>query len=320
MLDSFNRNIDYMRVSITERCNLRCGYCMPNEFAHTSYDDILRYEEILRVCEIVASIGIKTIRVTGGEPLTRKDAVSFIGRLKNISEIECVTMTTNAVLLRQYVDELVVHGLDGLNISLDSLDSKTYERITGKDELSNVLMSLEKVLNVGLRVKVNCVLMKGLNENDILPIARMAEKESLDIRFIELMPTVQGRKFEGVSGEEVLGILQDKYPDITQDSSKQGSGPARYYKSKNLTGKIGLINAVSGQICSECNRLRLTSEGFLKLCLNFDKGLDLRQMLRGGASDDEIRNAVKVAIYEKPRQYHFGSDEVGIKCMSNIGG
>ena len=320
MLDSFNRDIDYMRVSITDRCNLRCGYCMPSEFTHIAHDDILRYEEILRACEIMASTGIKIIRVTGGEPLTRKGCVNFIGRLKSIPGIERVTMTTNAILLEQYIDELVVCGLDGLNISLDSLNPKTYERITGKDELCTVLASLRKALNVGLGIKINCVIMKNLNDDDVLPIVRMAETMPVDIRFIELMPTMWGRRFEGVTGEEIFSILQGEYPDLTLDLLKRGSGPAKYYNSSSLMGSIGLINAVSGHICSDCNRLRLTSEGFLKLCLNFDKGLDLRKMLRGGASDIEIRDAVATAIREKPKQYNFNSGSVGIERMSNIGG
>ena len=320
MLDSFNRNIDYMRVSITDRCNLRCIYCMPDGFKSISHDDVLRYEEILRACEIIASTGVKVIRVTGGEPLVRKGSVGFIGKLKAISGIERVTMTTNAIMLEPFIDELVSYGIDGLNISLDSLNPETYKYITGKDELRSVLSALEKALDVGLSIKINSVLMRGINESEILQIAKMAESEFVDIRFIELMPTNQGRKFEGVKGEEVYNILFEKYTDLTPDLSIKGSGPAKYYKSSSLKGVIGLINAVSGQICSQCNRLRLTSDGFLKLCLNFDKGLDLKAMLRGGASDAEIKDAVVGAIYNKPRQYSFDSDSAGIECMSNIGG
>jgi len=320
MLDSLNRTIDYIRISITDRCNLRCGYCMPYGIKPVSHDDILRYEEILRLCGIFADIGIKKYKVTGGEPLTRKGCVDFIGRLKDIPGIEYVTMTTNAILLEPYIDELVSNGLDGINISLDSIIPQVYIRITGKDELNNVLRSMQKALDAGLRTKINCVLMKGLNEYEILSIARMAEFMEIDVRFIELMPTVSGGGFIGVRGEEVLEVLLSRYPDISPDFSKLGFGPAKYYKSNDLISSIGLINAVSDHICVRCNRLRLTGEGFLKLCLNSNEGTDLRELLRSGASNSEIKDIIVDAIYKKPEQWSSNPDKIGIESMSNIGG
>ena len=323
MRDAFGRVIDYMRVSITDRCNLRCKYCMPEDLPFIHHDDILRYEEILRVCAAAARLGIKTIRVTGGEPLTRKGCVDFIRALKAQPGIENVTLTTNGVLLEPYLDELAGLKLDGLNISLDSLNQDTYLRITGQDGFKKVWRSLNRAIEVGFRVKINCVLVKGVNETEILPFARLAEELPVDVRFIELMPTGEDAGLEGVSTEEVMGVLADKYPDLSPDASKHGFGPARYYTCGLFKGGLGLIDAISSHFCSECNRLRLTSEGFLKLCLYHNDGLDLRPMLRGGAGDGEIGAAIENAVLRKPEHHSFrdGSGiDGGINKMSRIGG
>ena len=320
LVDSQNRIIDYMRLSITDRCNLRCGYCMPDGLLPISHDDILRYEEILRLCTILSELGIKNIRITGGEPLVRKDCVGLIKRLKHISGVEHVTLTTNAILLEPYLNQLTEAGLNGINISLDSLNPETYKQITGKDELGTVLRAIEKALRVGLNVKINCVLMKGINENDILSMIEYVRSRPIDVRFIEFMPTKFGKTYIGVKGEDVLKILISELNDIEPDPSRHGFGPAKYYKSKSLVGKIGLISAVSEHICSECNRLRLTSEGFLKLCLNYNDGPDLRYLLRNGFSDSYISEKIVNAVLNKPKEFNFKSNRVGIECMSNIGG
>ena len=322
MQDEFNRVIDYMRVSITDRCNLRCVYCMPGDFACITHDDVLRYEEILRACEIAAKMGIRTIKVTGGEPLARKGCIEFMTELKKIPGIRHVTLTTNGVLLEPFVGQLATLGLDGLNISLDTLNPETYRRMTGRDTFSQAWRSLLRAVDAGLQVKINCVPIRGLNEEEILPISRLAENLPVDVRFIELMPTGAGGQLQGVPGAEVKALLLQEYPDLAHDESTHGFGPARYFMSQKLKGSIGFINAISNHFCSGCNRLRLTSEGFLKLCLYHSDGLDVRSMLRGGVDDDEIEAAMRQAVLRKPKQHSFGSktDSEGITMMSRIGG
>jgi len=323
MRDALSRNIDYLRVSVTDRCNLRCTYCMPEDLPLISHDDIMRYEEIIRLCALMAKMGIKNIKVTGGEPLARKGCVNLIKQLKSVPGIEHVTLTTNAVLLEPYVKILARLKLDGLNISLDSLDPDVYRGITGRDEFHQAWRSLERALEASLRVKINCVPIKGLNENEILPFARLTEHYPMDVRFIELMPTRAGDGLCGVSSEKIISLLLGEYPGLKPDLSRHGFGPARYFTSDRLKGSVGIIDAISSHFCSACNRLRLTGEGFLKLCLYYNDGLDLRGMLRRGASDAEIGAAITQAVYRKPKRHRFGSDsdmEGGIRKMWQIGG
>ena len=317
MRDSFGRHIDYLRVSVTDRCNLRCRYCMPEELPSVPHELILRYEEILRVCAIMATLGIRTVKVTGGEPLVRKGCLDFIKRLKQIPGIEHVTLTTNGVLLEPYIDDLASLGLDGINISLDSLDAHTYTRITGRDELNRARRSLYKAVESGLRVKINCVPLRGINEGDILPIAYLAKTLPVDVRFIELMAA--GAEIEGIPGAEVIDKLRHEFPDLHPDPAPHGFGPARYFKSGGLVGSIGLIASVSGHFCSGCNRVRLTNEGFLKLCLVRGEEIDLRELLRFGAGDGEIRDKIEAAIHNKPERHLLNEGE-SIEKMSRIGG
>jgi cyclic pyranopterin phosphate synthase len=323
MRDAFGREISYMRVSITDRCNLRCAYCMPEGFAPTSHADVLRYEEILRICAIAATTGIKVIKVTGGEPLARRGCVEFIGALKQVPGIERVTLTTNGVSLAPHVKALADMRLDGLNISLDALDPKIYQMITGFDAFGAVWRSLTAAIEAGLRVKLNCVPIRGVNEREILPLAALAEKLPVDVRFIELMPTRETTAIKGVPAAEVFDLLTSAYPDLTPDASERGFGPARYYKSDKLKGGVGLIAAFGSHFCAGCNRLRLTSEGFLKLCLYHDDGLDLRSMMRQGAGDAEIEGAMINTIQKKPERHYFGEKACikgGIEAMPRIGG
>lgn len=322
MRDSLHRNIDYMRVSITDRCNLRCRYCMPEDLPFISHENILRYEEILRAVKIMAGLGVTRVKVTGGEPLVRKGCAGFLGELKAVPGIELVTLTTNGVLLEENLKQLCDMGLDGVNISLDTLDAEKYERITGRDEFRRVSRAVEDAVGAGLRVKINCVPIRGLNDGEQAGFARLAERLPLDVRFIELMPTGTNGGFERVGSGETLAALLKEYPDLTPDSSRRGNGPARYYKSERLKGAIGFIDAISNHFCEGCNRLRLTGEGFLKLCLYHADGLDLRGMMRSGAEDEEIARAVLGAVKLKPERHSFTNADgpAGIEKMSRIGG
>ena len=323
MRDAYGRPIDYMRVSVTDRCNLRCVYCMPEDLPFIPHESILRYEEILRICSVAAKTGIKHIKVTGGEPLVRKGCTGLVRELKRVPGIEHVTMTTNAVLLQTYLGELAEIGLDGLNVSLDSLDPGVYSQITGKDSLDAALGSLRAATGSGLKLKINCVPLAGLNEDGIIPISKLALTDKIDVRYIELMPDDANGGVKGLASSEILERLAAEYPDLKPNAAKRGFGPARYYKTAMLTGSIGLIDAVSHRFCSACNRLRLTSEGFLKLCLFHDEGVDLRALLRNGASDSILETAFAEAVYSKPVSYFHGGGPDGmnkISTMSRIGG
>ncbi|MCL1802878.1 MAG: GTP 3',8-cyclase MoaA [Eubacteriaceae bacterium] len=323
MLDKYGRNINYLRVSITDRCNLRCKYCMPDELPFIPHGDILRYEEILQICKAAAALGINAIKVTGGEPLARKGCVDFIKDLKALPGIQAVTLTTNGVLLEPYIEELAQAGLDGINISLDTLNPENYKKITGRDEFAKVWSALQQTIKSPLYAKLNFVPIKGINDKEIVPFARLAEELPIHIRFIELMPTSLAGGFSGVPSEEALFAIKSEFKDLAPEGKKLGNGPARYYKSERLLGSIGFIDAISNHFCSECNRLRLTSEGFLKLCLYHNDGIDLRSMLRSGASEDGIRRAIEDAVLRKPEKHDFGNEksaDEGLRRMSRIGG
>jgi len=321
MKDSYNRTIDYMRVSITDHCNLRCKYCMPYDPPFIPQGEILRYEEILRICRAAAETGIKHIKVTGGEPLVRQGCVKLIQELKTLPGIEHVTLSTNGVLLEQYLDALRALGIDGINISLDTLDPVTYCEVTGSSVLDRVWRSVQKALELGVRVKLNCVPLRGINDLGCLQVARLAERYPLDIRFIETMPIGYGNEFALVTGAELLESLRRVYHDLHEDGSKRGFGPARYYVSGSLKGSIGFIDAVSHCFCERCNRIRLTSEGFLKLCLNHDDGVDLKALVRGGADDAVLVHTIGEAIRAKPDRHRFYAEAPKPQVeMSRIGG
>lgn len=317
--DGFARKIDYMRVSITDRCNLRCAYCMPEDVECIRHEHVLRFEENLRLFEILAGLGIKYVRVTGGEPLVRKGWLDFVKSLKMINGIERVTITTNAVLLEPYLEQLAEIGLDGLNISLDTLDPQIYHKITGFDMFGQVWSSINKAVELGLKVKLNCVPIKGINDDEILRLATLPHTMPIDMRFIELMPTSISGDMEGIATQDILDGVMAEYPNLTGDDTIRGFGPARYFKTPEMLGSLGFISPISHEFCSGCNRIRLSSDGFLTLCLHHSLGLDLRGMLRGGASNAEISSAIVEAVNNKPQRHLIG-EEVGLKHMSKIGG
>ena len=324
MIDRLGRTIDYLRVSITDRCNLRCAYCMPSMpdgFCPVSHDDVLRYEEIERIIRCMAPLGIRHVRVTGGEPLVRKGAAGFIGAVKRIPGIESVTMTTNGVLLPEYADMLSDAGLDGVNISLDTTDETVAEKITGRaGTVKAVQEAVRSMRERGIPVKINAVLLKETLPmiGGLLDFAR----EGIPVRFIELMPIGFGKELEGATPEEARSVIRETYPDLAESDIRVGTGPARYYRSALFTAPIGFIEAVSNSFCLDCNRVRLTSTGMLKPCLCFDQGTDLSKLVRGGFSDDEIAEAVRECIYLKPAKHCFASREeiTETRLMSQIGG
>lgn len=321
MIDAEGRTIDYMRISITDRCNLRCRYCMPDGITQVAMSEILTYEEIRKVCMLAAELGIRKIKITGGEPLVRKGCVDLIRMIKEIPGITQVTMTTNGVLLKENLEALKRAGLDGINISLDTLDYEKYYKITGTDACGTVLEAVKAAAESGIRTKVNSVLQDASDRQEWRPLIRLAEKNPVDVRFIELMPIGCGKKNTGVSNLELLEDMKKSYPDISKDTRIHGNGPAVYYQIPGFEGSIGFISAMHGKFCSTCNRIRLTSTGDLKPCLCYGDIYPLRELLRGGA-DDEIREQIKKAIENKPAAHCFEEPGAITEAhqMAQIGG
>lgn len=286
MEDAYGRTIDYLRISITDRCNLRCKYCMPEGACLVSRREILTLEEIQAAAIAASSLGIRHIKVTGGEPLVRSGCCELIGRLKSIPGIEKVTLTTNGILLNRYLEALDQAGIDGINISLDSLEPKRYREITGKDGLEEVLSGMEKAILLGIPVKVNAVSIdwEGKGE-DWMALARLAGRYPVDVRFIEMMPIGYGRDFKPFDHRELLEGLRRAYPGLEADERVHGPGPAVYYRIPGFKGSIGLISAMHGKFCGSCNRVRLTAQGYLKTCLCYEDGADLRKVLREGQEE-----------------------------------
>lgn len=325
MKDRFGRVIDYMRVSITDRCNLRCRYCMPDGISVVPMEEILTYEEIEMICMAAAEAGIRRLKITGGEPLVRPGCTSLIGKLKRIPGIEQVTMTTNGVLLGEYLPKLLENGLDAVNISLDTLKRETYRMITGKDELAVVMENMEQAVNTGLRVKINAVLQKGVNDGEWLDLSELTRRFPVDVRYIEMMPIGYGKSYKPVYQEELLANFQDVYPKFKMDKKIHGNGPAVYYQIPGALGSIGFISAMHGKFCKSCNRLRLSSKGKLKPCLCFDDEVDLLGIVRGSGQSNKItklREAFFMAVQTKPQEHQF-EDSGRItekKQMVQIGG
>lgn len=306
MLDRYGRVINYLRISVTDRCNLRCCYCMPEGVQDVGMKNILTFEEIWEIVRTGVSLGITHIRITGGEPLVRKGCVDLIRGIREIPVVETITMTTNGVLLGNYGKQLKEAGVDGVNISLDTLDPEEFYKITGKRELQEVLAGIRAAKTAGLPVKLNAVNRKEL---DPIPLVRYAQEENLPLRFIEMMPVGYGKKYVGRSNEELRETLEavcGKAECMTnrEELSRMGSGPAVYYQFSDLKVPVGFISAIHGKFCDTCNRVRLTAEGYLKLCLCYDEGEDLRRVLREGEKEN-LRTIMEQTIFRKPAAHCF---------------
>ncbi len=323
MLDQYGRPIDYLRLSLTERCNLRCKYCMPEGAKREAEGDVLRDEELLRVCAAALSLGITRFKLTGGEPLVRPGCVDFARSLKALPGVEQVTLTTNGLLLGEKLDALVAAGLDGVNISLDTLDADKYRAITGSRVFTpnDLLRLLGDCCERGIKTKLNCVLLPD-NREEVVSLAAVAQQLPVDVRFIELMPIGVGGRLERVDPDAVLSKLRRRWTDLQPTAEKRGNGPAVYYASGQLRGRVGFIDAVSHRFCESCNRVRLTSGGRLKPCLCYADTLDLKALLRGGCTDGELLAALQKAIYEKPRAHCFDrrGEITEERLMGEIGG
>ena len=324
MKDGQGRDISYMRISITDRCNLRCKYCMPRGARTAPKSEILTLEEIRAVARCSAKLGIRSLKVTGGEPLVRRDCCRLIGMLKEIPGIERVTLTTNGALLEPLLDSLQEAGIDGINISLDTVDRRRYEAITGQDCLEQVLEGLYGCVRRGIPVKINAVAL-DLEEESWRGILELARELPVDVRFIELMPMGMGKQLTSPDPDRILKQAAARYPGIRPDDRFHGPGPAVYYKIPGFQGSLGFINAIHGKFCAGCNRIRLTARGYLKTCLCYEDGVDLRAILRqeGAESKEErLLEAMREAILKKPAAHCFEhpQDMTEKEGMSSIGG
>ena len=319
MQDRLGREIDYMRISITDRCNLRCGYCMPEcGVPSVPHDMILRFDEIVGLVKIFCSMGIKNVKITGGEPLVRKGAVGLIKDIKAIDGIEKVSMTTNGILLSKNLKALAEAGIDSINISLDTLNRQKYLNITGFDGLNTVLKAIDECRAFPeIKVKINAVTMVDYNRDEICNLADFAAGVGATLRFIEMMPLGLGTGFDGYSQDEIIAVLEESYGSAKTINDKAGSGPAKYYSFEDYKGRIGLISPMSHKFCGDCNRIRLTSEGLLRPCLGSDVGIDLKKPMREGASDEELASLICEEIMNKPAGHCF---EATYSLMSKIGG
>lgn len=308
MQDHFGRRIDYLRISVTDKCNLRCKYCMPPEgVERIPHGEILSLEELARVVKIMAGLGVRYVRFTGGEPLVRKNLVRLIREVHELEGIQEIALTTNGVLLEEQLSALLEAGLGAVNISLDTVNPRTFQEITGTDACARVLSAIEKSAASGIHTKVNCVPCREWNGEELAEVAGLAGRLPVDVRFIELMPVGCGRQFHGIATEEVLERLAARYGAARPlaDGIRRGRGPAQYYEFDDFIGKIGFISPMSHRFCGECNRIRLTAEGRLKLCLQYNTGVELKPLLRSGGTDEEIRAAILAAVEQKPMHHEF---------------
>ena len=324
MIDRYGRVIDYVRISVTDRCNLRCCYCMPEEgVSMVSHEDVLRYGEIIKLVKIFAALGIQKIKLTGGEPLVRQDLWYLAKELKKIPGIQQVTVTTNGVLLKEQMEKLAEAGIDGINISLDSLREEEYYQITRRRELKKAWEGFQEALKYPkVTVKINCVPM-GQQTESLLEIGALAKKYPVHVRFIEMMPIGLGKEWSGIREEKIKEILENRFGKSSSFNGVLGNGPGHYISFEGFQGKIGFISAVSHKFCSSCNRIRLTSQGFLKSCLQYDIGADLRTPLREGASEEEMQQLIIETIEKKPEGHIFGLESGSNReqrIMSQIGG
>lgn len=324
--DSHGRRIEYMRISLTDRCNYRCVYCMPPEGERfIPHDEILSYEELLRLGRITASLGISKYKITGGEPLCRKGAVGFIRNLKALPGVEQITITTNGSLLGPHVEDLAALGVDGVTVSLDSLDPARFSGITrSRADLGAIVAAMQSAKDKGLRVKINVVPLRGRNDDELADLALFALERGIHIRFIELMPVGAGRIYEGVPQDAVRGMIERRFGQLSPLCRVIGNGPAECFTVAGYSGSVGFISALSKKFCHKCNRIRLTSLGYLKSCLHHNIGVDIKPLLRGGATDTELAAAITRAVLKKPLAHDFCRDEnqAGAKTffMNSVGG
>jgi len=323
LVDPFGREMNYLRLAITDRCNLRCLYCMPAEgIPLNSRDSILQFEEMEQLIQIFQDLGVNKLRITGGEPFVRKGLLEFLKRVNKFEGINSINITTNAVFIGDIISDLEQLKIGSLNISLDSLLKDRFFEITRRDEFEIVIENIDKAINSTIPVKLNMVVLAGINDDEILAFTRLAKDNFIEVRFIEQMPFSGGPASESIiSANQILGILRQQYPLLYEQSLPNST--ARIFHNPGYKGTIGIIAGYSRTFCSSCTRLRITPEGMLKTCL-YDRGaVNLKEMLRSGKTDLQIKNAIIMAVqnrakdgFESQERYNQNSN----LSMAQIGG
>ena len=312
LTDRHQRSIDYLRVSITDRCNLRCLYCMPVEGTFKlDHDEILSYEEFLRLIQIAVNMGISKVRLTGGEPLVRKGVVDFCRRLTSISGLQSLSLTTNGVLLEELGQDLYAAGIRRVNVSLDTLQREKFLRITRRDEFDRVWRGIQTAERVGFDpVKINVVVMRGINDDEVLDLAKLSLHRPYHIRFIEFMGFNNDSQWSHrhyFSADEILAKL-GRVGSLEQVAAPHTNGPARHFRWPDAAGMIGIISPISHHFCPSCNRIRLTADGKLRNCLFSDHEVDIKSPLRQGATDAELSQILRDSVVNKPEKHNLQPD------------
>lgn len=326
MKDQFGRELNYLRISVVDRCNLRCLYCMPAHGAgFEAWGDLLTYEEMTTLVRCFVELGLRKVRVTGGEPLVRKGIEEWIAEIRKIPEIKEIAMSTNGVFLKGQARKLKEAGLDRLNISLDTLRRGRFQAIAKMDRLREVLEGIDEAALIGLHpVKINTVLMKGINEDEILDLVRFAVQRSIEVRFIELMSTnglVQlDPKERFLSVEEAKEEIEKEFHLVPVDS--YFSSPAQVFSVEGTNARVGFISPISNFFCGRCNRLRLKANGALKTCLHGKEDLDLKELLRNGTPLEKIKQQIESVVWVRPEQHFLNESQVKHNDfqMSHVGG
>lgn len=336
LTDQFGRVIDYVRISITNHCNLNCIYCKPASECFMkpaasecrSTNRIMTKDEILRLAHCFTLLGVTKFKITGGEPLLRKDCAKIIGQIKAMPFVTSVTLTTNGTRLQPVIWDLVRAGISSINISLDTMDQSQYQEITGADDLKEVLRAIHACVEAGIRTKINCVILPGVNDQQLMQIAALAKDMPVAVRFIECMPIgsllvkKQNRKNQNTDSGMKLLMNQLRTDGWKQLQSLSSTGPAVYYENNSCQGTVGLIAPMTQPFCCSCNRVRVESEGKLRLCLGEPSEYDLISLLNETVPDQVICERLKQLIYQKPKHHQFNQETSGLQgvCMQNIGG
>ncbi len=327
LVDLHKRRIDYLRISVTDRCNLSCVYCKPRaEMKLLQHRDILTYEEILRLVAVAVPLGISRVRITGGEPLIRRGIVDFVAALGRCAGLEDISLTTNGVLLESMAEALADAGMPRLNISLDSLDARRFRSITGADCWESVWRGIDRAAKLGFfPIKINMVPVKGLNDDEVADFARLTLGRRLHVRFIEFMPigaNDRWRRDECVSSDQVRAVIEREFGALVPFTSSTSAGPSANFQIPGAQGVIGFISPITRHFCKSCRRLRLTADGKIRPCLLSDTEIDVKSPLRDGCDDRELERLLRLALEIKPERHHIAESEPGCfrRTMSRIGG
>lgn len=327
MTDSFDRQIDYVRIAVTDRCNLRCFYCMPAEgIVYEPKKDLLSYEEITRLLKVLGGLGFKKVRFTGGEPFLRKDFIQLLEHTAEIDAYESIHITSNGTLLQKHIPKLMEMGITKINLSIDSLDKERFHKITRRNDFEKVMRTFHMLIENGFKVKLNAVIMKGINTQDIISLAELAKDHPVDVRFIEEMPFNGGYKenLEMYSAKDIFSDLKKYYPNLEQLQGKHGD-TASVLSVPGYKGNIGVIAAFSRTFCNTCNRLRISAKGEIKSCLYDDGVFNIRDYMRSNVSDQELADKFREIIRLKPKDGFEAekmrkSPKKAMQSMSSIGG